>query len=54
MKATDGEMFKDARLQERIFDQIHAVEFNIEDDFRSAEVGSMLSSERWRCVVSKS
>jgi len=40
----DGEMFKDARLQERIFDQIHAVEFNIEDDFRSAEVGSMLSS----------
>ena len=41
----DGEMFKDARLQERIFDQIHAVEFNIEDDFRSAEVGSMLSAE---------
>ena len=39
-----GEMFKDARLQERIFDQIHAVEFNLEDDFRSAEVGSLLPS----------
>ncbi len=37
-------MFKDARLQERIFDQIHAVEFNMEDDFRSAEVGSLLSA----------
>jgi ribonuclease G len=42
--AANGEMFKDARLQERIFDQIHAVEFNMEDDFRSAEVGSILSS----------
>ncbi|HEX7333542.1 MAG TPA: Rne/Rng family ribonuclease [Pyrinomonadaceae bacterium] len=42
--AANGEMFKDARLQERIFDQIHAVEFNLEDDFRSAEVGSLLSS----------
>ncbi len=42
--AVNGEMFKDARIQERIFDQIHAVEFNIEDDFRSAEVGSLLSS----------
>ncbi len=41
--AVNGEMFKDARLQERIFDQIHAVEFNIEDDFSSAEVGSLLS-----------
>lgn len=42
--AANGEMFKDARLQERIFDQIHAVEFNLEeDDFRSAEVGSILS-----------
>ena len=37
-------MFKDARLQERIFDQIHAVEFNFEDDFRTAEVGSVLPS----------
>ena len=44
----DGEMFKDARLQERIFDQIHAVEFNMEDDFRSAEVGSLLSSGSMR------
>ena len=42
--AVNGEMFKDARLQERIFDQIHAVEFNLEDDFRSAEVGSLLPS----------
>ncbi len=40
--AANGEMFKDARLQERIFDQIHAVEFNMEDDFRHAEVGSIL------------
>src|SRR5215813_3946879 len=42
--AANGEMFKDARLQERIFDQIHAVEFNMDDDFRSAEVGSLLSA----------
>ena len=42
--ALNGEMFKDARLQERIFDQIHAVEFNMEDDFRTAEFGSLLSA----------
>ncbi len=42
--AVNGEMFKDARLQERLFDQIHAVEFNMEDDFVNAEVGSLLSS----------
>jgi ribonuclease G len=42
--AFQGEMFKDARLQERLFDQIHAVEFNLDDDFRSAEVGSLLST----------
>ena len=43
--AVNGEMFKDARLQERIFDQIHVEEFNMEeDDFRNAEVGSLLSS----------
>jgi ribonuclease G len=42
--AVNGEMFKDARLQERIFDQIHAVEFNFEDDYRNAEVGSVLQS----------
>jgi ribonuclease G len=42
--AANGEMFKDARIQERIFDQIHAVEFNIEDNFRTAEVGSVLPS----------
>ncbi|HEU4508735.1 MAG TPA: Rne/Rng family ribonuclease [Pyrinomonadaceae bacterium] len=42
--AANGEMFKDARLQERLFDQIHAVEFNMEDDFGRTEVGSLLSS----------
>jgi ribonuclease G len=42
--AVNGEMFKDARLQERIFDQIHAVEFNFEDSYRNAEVGSVLPS----------
>ena len=42
--AVNGEMFKDARLQERLFDQIHAVEFNMEDDYRNAQVGSLLSS----------
>src|SRR5262245_30528080 len=42
--AVNGEMFKDARLQERIFDQIHAVEFNMEDDYQNAQVGSLLSS----------
>jgi len=42
--AGDGEMFKDARLQERIFDQIHAVEFDMETT-AEAEVGSLLSSE---------
>jgi ribonuclease G len=42
--AEDGAMFKDARLQERLFDQIHAVEFDIDDDAREAQVGSVLSS----------
>ena len=46
--AATGEMFKDARLQERLFDQIHASEFNMEDDFRSAEVGSVISSVDYR------
>ncbi|HEX9629210.1 MAG TPA: hypothetical protein VF961_04260, partial [Pyrinomonadaceae bacterium] len=41
--AVNGEMFKDARLQERLLDQIHAGEFNLEDDFRTAEVGSVIS-----------
>ena len=39
----EGEMFKDARLQERLLDQIHAVEFDI-DDVATAEVGSLLST----------
>jgi ribonuclease G len=42
--AANGEMFKDARLQERLFDQIHAREFNLDDDFRTAEVGSVIST----------
>ncbi|HEX8423795.1 MAG TPA: hypothetical protein VF634_10310, partial [Pyrinomonadaceae bacterium] len=42
--ATNGEMFKDARLQERLTDQIHAAEFDFETP-RDAEVGSLLSSE---------
>jgi hypothetical protein len=46
--AANGEMFKDARLQERLFDQIHASEFNLEDDFRTAEVGSVISSIDYR------
>ena len=41
--AEDGAMFKDARLQERIFNQIHAVEFEI-DGSSTAEVGSLLGS----------
>jgi Rne/Rng family ribonuclease len=48
--AVNGEMFKDARLQERIFDQIHAVEFNLEDDFHTAEVGSLLPQGGYRDV----
>src|SRR5437660_1029514 len=43
--AENGAMFKDARLQERIFDQIHAVEFDIED-VPTTEVGTLLNSER--------
>jgi ribonuclease G len=42
--AANGEMFKDARLQERLTDQIHAIEFEMETT-REAEVGSLLSSE---------
>ena len=41
--AEDGAMFKDARLQERIFNQIHAVEFDI-DETPTAEVGSLIGS----------
>jgi ribonuclease G len=41
--AINGEMFKDARLQERLFDQIHAVEFNLEDDYQNAPVGSLFA-----------
>ena len=38
----NGEMFKDARLQERIMDAVHAVEFDLED-VPSAPVGSLLT-----------
>src|SRR2546423_2470415 len=40
----NGEMLKDARLQERIMDEVHAVEFDLED-LPSAPVGSLLSEE---------
>jgi ribonuclease G len=46
--AVNGEMFKDARLQERLLDQIHAGEFNLEGDFRTAEVGSLMSGVDFR------
>ena len=41
--AEDGSMLKDAIMQERLFDQIHAVEFDMED-VPEAEVGSLLST----------
>ncbi len=41
-RAMNGEMFKDARLQERIMDAVHAVEFDLED-LPSAPVGSLLT-----------
>jgi ribonuclease G len=42
--AEDGSMFKDARVQEKIFDQIHAVEFDL-GDVPSTQVGSILPRE---------
>jgi Rne/Rng family ribonuclease len=41
-RAINGEMFKDARLQERLMDEVHAVEFDLED-LSSAPVGSLLT-----------
>src|SRR5437588_9498483 len=41
-RAMNGEMFKDARLQERIMAAVHAVEFDLED-VPSAPVGSLLN-----------
>jgi ribonuclease G len=40
----NGEMLKDARLQQRLMDEVHAVEFDLED-VPSAPVGSLLSGE---------
>ena len=40
----NGEMLKDARLQERIMDEVHAVEFDLED-VPTAPVGSLLAGE---------
>ena len=42
-RAVNGEMLKDARIQERLMDEVHAVEFDLED-VSSAPVGSLLSS----------
>jgi len=44
-RAINGEMFKDARLQERLLDEVHAAEFDMED-LPSAPVGSLLSDSR--------
>ena len=44
-RAINGEMFKDARLQERLLDEVHAAEFDMED-LPSAPVGSILSDSR--------
>jgi ribonuclease G len=41
-RAMNGEMFKDARLQERLLDEVHAAEFDLED-VPSAPVGSLLA-----------
>src|ERR1700716_3357847 len=41
-RAMNGEMFKDARLQERLLDEVHAAEFDMED-LPSAPVGSLMS-----------
>jgi ribonuclease G len=41
-RAMNGEMFKDARLQERLMDEVHAAEFDMED-LASVPVGSLLS-----------
>ncbi len=41
----NGEMLKDARLQERIMDEVHAAEFDLEDVPR-APVGSLLEDFR--------
>jgi ribonuclease G len=41
-RAMNGEMFKDARLQERLMDEVHAAEFDMED-LSSAPVGSLLT-----------
>jgi ribonuclease G len=43
-RAMNGEMFKDARLQERLMDEVHAAEFDMED-VASAPVGSLLSDQ---------
>jgi ribonuclease G len=40
-RVTNGEMLKDARLQERIMDEVHAREFDL-DDLADAKVGSLL------------
>ena len=40
----NGEMLKDARLQERIMDEVHAAEFDLED-LPTAPVGSLLTDE---------
>ena len=40
----EGEMFKDARLQERLMDQIRGVEFDMDEAAQGFEVGSLLAA----------
>ena len=42
-RVTNGEMFKDARLQERLTDEVHAREFDF-DNLADAKVGSLLAT----------
>src|SRR5713226_6975004 len=44
-RVTNGEMLKDARLQERIMDEVHAREFDLED-VAEATVGSLLPTSQ--------
>ncbi len=42
----EGEMFKDARLQERITDQIRGIEFDLGEAAQDVEVGSVLAANK--------
>ncbi len=42
--AAEGEMFKDARLQERISDQVRGVEFDLGEPVQAVKVGTLLAA----------